>query len=257
MANSKEDQFLIDFNRELPDKHDFLTNQNMEFADEIISKDIQESSQYLILTGYTSLSYLVNKLSSISPLPPLKIVLGNEPIYKSSDTKFLNRQHSLSDEIRDYWLEEGFSISLGGAVIKLIELIREQKVRFKILDNLHAKIYLGDHHAILGSSNFSLNGLKYQKEANRRVAKAQSEFDGITQIASYYEKQARDFDEQMIELLQLLLKRVSWQEALSRAVAEILEGDWMKKYPSIIDSINRFKLWPTQNASNWTGFVHI
>jgi superfamily II DNA/RNA helicase len=249
MPSNEKSQIAIDFDRSLPDELDFLTNQENKFAEKILLKDIEESKTYLIITGFSSLSYLTKKLVSIKSIPESTIVLGNEPIFRSEHNQYAHKRVQLKDEVRDYWLEEGFSIGLCGAVIQLIELINAGTVKFKILEGLHAKIYVGDNYAILGSSNFSSNGLRNQKEANRRVAKGKKEYDEIKQIAEYYEKQSLDFNTEMLELLKQLLQKVKWQEALARAIAEIIEGDWMKKYPSIIDSINRFKLWPTQKQA--------
>ncbi|WP_374759715.1 phospholipase D-like domain-containing protein [Dyadobacter chenwenxiniae] len=47
--------------------------------------------------------------------------------------------------------------------------MKTETYHFKAIDRFHAKIYIGDHAAILGSSNFSKSGTIAQTEANIRV----------------------------------------------------------------------------------------
>lgn len=120
-----------------------------------IDKDIGASDKYLIVTGFTSLGHLVDMFGSggiNEDLSLVRIVLGWEPnVYKRKTWGRVN----LEKEIKEYWLERGYSIFKGGNVIRTIELIKVGKIQFRISDHLHAKIYVGNTHAILGSANFS------------------------------------------------------------------------------------------------------
>ncbi|MEK6780588.1 MAG: SNF2-related protein [Bacteroidota bacterium] len=227
---------------------------NRKVESEVL-QDIIESDQYLIITGFTSLSHLVDTFGyrDFPDLKKVRIVLGFEPNIKGR--KQYETDVKLSKEIREYWLRNGFSITLGGAVIRLIELIDQGIVDFRFMDRLHAKIYVGNHNAILGSSNFSKSGLTTQQEANIRVSLdeeegiEQNQYEAIKRIAENFYKQATLFNDEIKELLKELIQQVTWQEALARAIAEVIEGDWLREYTELYDKLQKSKLWPTQ----WRG----
>ena len=155
----------------------------------------------------------------------------------------------LSQEMRDFWLDQRISIEHCGAVLHMIALVEAGKINVRILSRLHAKLYLGDGHAMLGSSNFSWNGLKTQKEANIRVKNTQSRYAQIKQVADYYFEQGLDYNDKFIALLKALLKNVTWQEALARSAALLIEGDWWKRYTEMEATLREFNLWPTQEQA--------
>ena len=71
---------------------------------------------------------------------------------------------------------------------------------------MHAKIYVGDKHTMVGSSNFSKSGLMYQRETNIRVSKEndlteQLRYDSRKQIAENNYELSDDYNEGIIELL--------------------------------------------------------
>jgi len=222
-------------------------------VDDEVQKDLDASSEYLIVTGFTSLSNIIDKFGSVdrSNLQQVRIVLGWEP------NRHGRKKYPLAElkkEIKEYWLKEGLSIIYGGAVMKIIEQIEAGKIKFKYRDKLHAKIYVGNKHAILGSANFSVNGLTKQEEANIRVAKTESEheaaqYQNISAIAEKFYDLASDYNQEAIELFKGLIQKVSWQEALARAIAEVIEGDWLRDYDQLFNQWSQSKLWPTQ----WQG----
>lgn len=222
-----------------------------------IEKDIEASSDYLVVTGFTSLSHLVDKFG-VKDYPNLKsvrIVLGWEPNRHGRKTY---PSVNLEKEIRDYWLKnEEMSIVQGGPIINLIEGIKSGKVNFRFENKLHAKIYIGSNHAILGSANFSKNGLTKQQEANIRVSnedegsREYEQYIAIETIANKFFDMAKPYNEQAIELLKNLIQQVSWEEALARAIAEVVEGDWLADYTRLFGELSKAKLWPTQ----WKGIA--
>ena len=127
--------------------------------------------------------------------------------------------------------------------------MEEGKVRFHAAENLHAKIYLGDESAILGSSNFSCQGLKQQREANARFEEGTERYEEISTIGQRYRKEANECTGQIRVLLEDLLKPVQWEEALARAAAEVLEGDWVDRYPEAFRLLQEENLWPHQEQA--------
>ncbi len=229
-----------------------------------VTNDVAASIDYLNITGFTSLSHLIDTFGykNFPILEKVRIVLGFEPHIKGR--KQYETEHRLSREIRDYWLRNGLSVTLGGAVIRLIELIDSGVVDFRFKDKLHAKIYVGDHNAILGSSNFSKSGLVFQQEANIRVGRnealvtnaspseegvGQGQYESIKTIAENFYKQSTPFNEEIKSLLKELIQQVTWQEALARAIAEVIEGNWLHEYGELYSKLERSRLWPSQ----WRG----
>ena len=215
---------------------------------DVVREDIYQSKSALVLTGFTSLSFLVDFFGTYDAdkLENTRIILGFEPNFRGRRNYETNRPLEL--EIKEYWLQRRLSIVQGGAVIHLIDKIQKGKVQFRILDSLHAKIYIGDSTAMLGSANFSNNGLTKQFEANIRFERSKdpSHYQNISQIAENFYKLGFDYNTKIIDLLTKLVKSVTWQEAIARAVSEIIEGEWLSEYFQIHEKINKTKLWPTQ-----------
>ena len=245
---------LFDFNYQLdlPCQEDFplnLREQGRRVRD-ILLKDIQNSEDYLILTGFTSLSNLIAVFGATdySKLKQLRIVIGFDP-----DERVSKRlpHYSLPTEIKNYWVKQNVSIQLCGPILNIIEKINNGTFHFRAKDKLHAKIYVGDHAAILGSSNFSKSGTVSQTEANIRVEISSSEKEkeqylDIKRIGEYYYGIAEDYNDHLIELFSKLFKDATWEEALARAIAEILESKWMQDYPVLYQALVTHNLWPSQ-----------
>jgi superfamily II DNA or RNA helicase len=214
-------------------------------------QDIQNSHSYLIITGFTSLEYLVflyEKLPQLSD-KKVRIVLGFDPtIRERKQWPF----KEFSEAIKDYWLYHGISPLLSGGVINLINEIKSGNIEFRFSDKIHAKIYVGETHAILGSSNFSQNGLKKQREANIRVHSnspiERDQFVSIENIAENFYLESQVYTK-MEDLLNQLLVLVGWQDAICRAVAILLEGDWIQEYPEAFKHLDKISLWGTQRTA--------
>jgi SNF2 family DNA or RNA helicase len=228
-----------------------LNIKDYQTVEEIVKEDLKHSKSFTIITGYTSLSYLIDTLGSIDypNLRKTKIVLGFEPNRRGRKNY---SSKPLDKEIKEYWLNQEMSILQGGSIINLIEKIKSGEIVFKFKNKLHAKIYVSDRFATLGSSNFSNNGLKNQTEANIRISKNVdlSKYVNIELIAENFFNQATEY-EKIIDLLKSLIQKVSWQEALARAISEVIEGDWLNDYKELFNKLKKTKLWSTQ----WRGLT--
>ena len=247
-----KDLFEHDYNRKWPDQSKFPLNEETQgsHVKEVLLKDINSSEDLLVITGFTSLSNLVETFGT-TDYPQLKktrIVIGFEVDERVSKRLI---HYSLQSEIKEYWLKQGVSIKLCGPIINIIDKIEKGTIYFKTKKRLHAKIYVGDEYAMLGSSNFSKSGLIYQREANVRVGKRVDEkehyqYESLKQIAENYFDLSDDYNEDIKELLKKLLKEATWEEALARAVAEILENKWMKDFNVLYQALVNKELWPSQ-----------
>ena len=217
---------------------------------EVVLKDIEDSENYLVVTGFTSLAHIIELFGgkvAFGKLQDVRIVLGFEPELRE---RKLWKSAELDKDIKEYWAGQHYSLLNGGVVIKVIELINEERICFRLSDGLHAKIYLGDLHTILGSANFSKNGTTLQHEANIRIANddnkpvEQQQYQQIKQIAENYYLLGKPYNEAMIDLLKTLLKLTTWQEALARAIAELLDKQWLNDIPELYNKLNSLKLWP-------------
>jgi superfamily II DNA or RNA helicase len=239
-----------------PDNHAFPLNLK-DFVDrrtvlEVVMEDIAESENYLVVTGFTSLAHIIELFGGkvvFGRLKDVRIVLGFEPELRE---RKLWKSAELDKDVKEYWAGQHYSLLNGGVVIKVIELIKDDRICFRLSDGLHAKIYVGDKHTILGSANFSKNGLTLQHEANIRIANDLSQpvehkqYREIKQIAENYYKLGKPYNDTIIELLKNLLKLVTWQEALARAIAELVDKPWLNDIPELYNKLNSLKLWPSQ-----------
>ncbi len=257
MSESKSQQISLNFDDPLwPDQEQFPMNLSayQRTVQTIVYKDIKESKEYLILTGFTSLSNLIDFFGSqeFEKLKKVRILIGFEPNMRGRKKYPMVK---LDKEIKEYWIKKGLSVMLGGAVMNLIDKINRQEIQFKFKDRLHAKLFVGDNYAVLGSSNFSRNGLNEQDEANIRVCKnklhEQNQYNDIKLIGESYWEDSVDYNQKIIELLQNLIQQVTWEEALARAISEILEGEWLESYREILEKLQNANLWPTQ----WKGLA--
>ncbi len=222
-----------------------LEDANRKVGDVLIG-DLKIAKEFVLLTGYTSLSHLIDTFgkNNYDNINPIRIVLGFDPNFRGR-----KRYHTkpLDKEIKEYWLKKGFSILQGGSVINLIEKIKSGKVQVRFYNKLHAKIYVSHKMAMLGSSNFSDNGLFKQTEANYRVIAENQEsvHQDIKLIADNYFKKATPYHE-LIDLLENLIQPLGWKEALARAIAEVIEGGWLSDFETLSSKLKNAKLWPTQ-----------
>lgn len=232
-----------------PDAAAFPLNEGGARVQTVLRSDLTDAKRFLAVTGYTSLTHLARTFGAEAwrEGQHVDIVLGNEPLATSAIR--VGRHRPLPEAIRDYWLERGISILLCGPVLRLIDRIHQGRVRFRALDGLHAKVYVSAGHATLGSSNFSRSGLVMQREANVRFEREgpeASRYADTRRIAENYWQAARSVDDEIVSLLEQLLQSVTWEEALARAVSELLEGDWIRKYPRLFQTAGERPLWPSQ-----------
>ena len=146
----------------------FVVNNGSRTVRNIIKDDWEGSSEMLILTGYTSLEYLLSIFGKKSPIShKVEIVLGNEPTSHLSQSGFTSPA-KISKEYKEYWLRRGISIMNMGNLLNLIERIQNKEISFKLHPKLHGKVYISDKSALMGSSNLSRNGFELNREVNAR-----------------------------------------------------------------------------------------
>ncbi len=233
-----------------PAQERFPLNTDQGSIEEILREDILASGRFTIITGYSSLEHLIAFFGTeMFPNRIIKIVLGHELDLPEKELTTAWPRINLAQELRNYWLSQGISITLSGALINFLTELKEDRLHFYLGEKLHAKIYLGETHAILGSSNFSRAGLKFQKEANCRFAKDDPRYAEVALIVENFLRESRDYQREIIALLEELLRPTTWQEALCWAILKILEDNWLKEYEGLSQVLNNLKLWPSQRQA--------
>lgn len=227
-----------------------LNLDNAHVAD-IIQTDLRAAHDPLIITGYSGLDRVIDFVSDCDPTVSVRIVFGSEPFPSRRETFELGG-HSFSKEIENYWLKRGISLLLSAKLIHCIERLESGKLLARYVGTtstrLHAKIYCTEEAATVGSSNFTRPGMESQLEANARfTTKADAaRHRELKAIAENYWQLGRDYNKELIELLNRLLRLVTWREALARACAELLEGEWAQAYLRGEYLPEEGKLWPSQ-----------
>jgi len=238
-----------------PDSERFPLNRPGETAGRVILADLLGSRSPLIVTGYTSLDRVISFIGDVGAQSagPVRLVLGNEP-FESRTASFTLNGRRFPEEVRDFWLERGISLFFSAKIVAAISLIETGRVRARFVDcesrKLHAKIYAGDDAITIGSSNFTTTGLERQLECNVRFQRDADKrrYRDAMLIAENFWEIGSDYNEALLELLRQLLRVVTWQEALARACAELLEGEWAERYLEHQLDLGDTRLWPSQRV---------
>jgi hypothetical protein len=240
----------IPFDGNLPSQSRMPLNEGERHVHSVLFRDICNQWDALVVTGYSGLEQLIQLITARGEQPsPLRIILGSEPLVLRNQ-RFSLKGNDFSAEVRTYWLDRGISLVLCGQVLRCIELVRTGCVRVRYsagVRRLHAKVYSSAGAVTLGSSNFTSPGLHTQHEANVRFTSGErARFDDARRVAECFWSQGKNAEDEFIALLQQLLRFVTWQEALSRACAELLESEWANHYLQSLVEMDPRELWPSQ-----------
>jgi len=229
----------------------FPLNVNRQKVRDQVLADLRASRGPLIVAGYASLDRLIDFIAECAEDSRIRLLLGFEP-FPSRRASFQVRGYSFPREVENYWLGRNISLLLSAKLIQCIERLERGQVEARYLATgnrrLHAKLYVGDGAATLGSSNFTSPGLSNQWEANARfeAGAEKKRYGEIRQIAENYWSMGVDYNAELMTLLKALLQVVPWQETLARACVELLEGDWAEDFVKEDVLPGETSLWPSQ-----------
>ena len=215
-----------------------------------VMADLAGAKEPLIVTAYTALDYLIEQLPKLDTQGPIRLLLGTEPAIGSA-TRIRPGRTDFPTEVRAYWLERGVSLRLSARVIRFIEALRTGAIVARYLDRdgrrAHAKIYLDDRAVTAGSSNFSRSGLVQQHETNIRfdARRDPRRYRELRAIAENFWALGTEYTADLAALAEQLLRQADWREALARACAELLEGQWAQGFLHANDAEGA-GLWPHQ-----------
>jgi len=244
--------------RDWPDPSRFPHNRPSQRVRTVVRPDLVSSRRPTIVAGFASIGELVSLVDEWSASGDdsdgdrgLRVLLGSEPFATSRRT-FASAHARFTEEVRRYWLEErGISLDLSAAVVTAIEAIDAGRLEARAVVGdrpLHAKVFIGDHAATVGSSNFTTAGLATNLEVNARFTDDTdpARFDELVRTGRALWEVGREWTDELRSLLEALLRVVPWQEALAAACADLLEGDWARRYLGSEHTSEGFELWPSQ-----------
>jgi hypothetical protein len=233
-----------------PNPGTFPVNHSGTTVDKIVSTDLRQSRDALVVTGFASIAEIVDLVDARSGRGRLRVLLGWEP-FASTRTSFgANAADTFNEAVRRYWIEDrGVDLRLSAKVVHALEAIDSGALDVRVVpghDRLHAKIYLAGNAGTLGSSNFTRPGLHTQLEANARFERdvEPDRFEGLQRVGENYWEIGTPWNTEFAELLNNLLQFVGWREALARASADLLEGQWAEGYLATLEGAET--LWPSQ-----------
>jgi len=219
----------------------------------VVWEDLMASRDFLIVAGFASIAQLIELVGARSNMPApgqVRVLLGTEP-FSTARVTFASPSAAFTDEVREHWIERGVSLRLSAKIVQTLTALEQGWFEVRFVPGrtrMHAKIYVGEFAATVGSSNFTDAGLASQFEANARFerSKEMDRYAETSMIAENYWKVGEPWVEELRCLLKDLLAFVSWQEALARACADLLEGQWASRYLSSESAAST--LWPSQIA---------
>ena len=236
---------------ERPPATRFLLNTPGNVVRKQLSADFAAAKSINIVTGYSGLDEVIRLLARTSENTDVRLLFGDEPRPTDRERATFSPK-ALSAEIREHFLDTGLSCDVFVDVYDAVERLKSEVVSARLIEatsqRLHAKVFVTDKMAATGSSNFSRNGLELNLEVNARfdANKESKRYKETTQIAEHYWEQGDEYTDRLVALIEQLFKKVSWQEALAKACAELLEGEWAQAFLDESGILGGDKLWPHQ-----------
>lgn len=234
-----------------PDASRFPRNFGPETVGGRVRRDLLASGFPLMVTGYAGIEELLGFVHAWNSKwrgrnGRIQLLVGVEPTLR--DVGRARDPMAVEHEVREYWLRRGISLMNSQELLTTIELLEAGRIEARIsgATRIHAKVYASEASVTLGSSNFTRPGLESNLEANARFQRDMEpeRFAEATALAETLWSEGRDYTAALADLLDRLLRKVTWQEALGRACAELLEGDWAPDHVEGASGVAR--LWPSQ-----------
>lgn len=219
---------------------DLTWASNGERSVQELVEDVLNGTHVLVVTGYqdflSAMSIILRIRPSIASEPPetVRVLFGTNT---DNQTRMRGGRQKLPEEARDYFLEtRGLSLQSLDELRAILayDAIASRAISLKIFDAdlarerlgrghamLHAKLFTSDTHALAGSANFSLGGLKRNLEYVDELQAFPDLAQVRRRVSEDFWELGVDWTDQALEILRALLRPVSAEEALARCVHEM------------------------------------
>ncbi len=208
-ANPQADLFSVDptsyvpinlSERSWPSQGRFPVNHAQANVSYPVRDDLVASEHPIAVAGFSSIDEfmaLTTAWSDRNPIGTARLLLGTEP-FATQRTSFVSAKDNFTDEVRRYWVEDrGVSLRLSAKIVRAIELLDAGRIDTRFVHgrtHLHAKVYVGEQAATVGSSNFTASGLRFQIEANARFDRTEDlqRYDEVVLVAENLRGEGED-----------------------------------------------------------------
>ena len=204
-------------------------------------RPILASETCLIATGYqdflSALSIILSVRPDIATAQPdtLRIVFGTNT---DNSVAMRNSRRSLPEQVKRHFLgKRGLSVGdkADWHAVLAKDAIESGAINFRVFDQaiaaekygktfrmLHAKSFIGESAAVLGSANFSNAGLRHNIELVDRFPVGSEAYSERKKDTEGFWDCGRDWNQEALDILDRLLRLVSPEEATARVTGELL-----------------------------------
>ncbi len=111
---------------EWPEPERFPHNFSKAKVESVVLNDLANSASPLIVTGFTSLDYVIDFLAALPVDRPqtLRLLIGSEPTL-SRRSQYSISKKTLPQEVIDYWLNAGISLRLCYKIVLVMEMLKD------------------------------------------------------------------------------------------------------------------------------------
>lgn len=246
---------IFDFTPETspwPDRRIFPHNEDGAQVKTEVMGLVERAEDALLVSPTTDLASLLAVLTRWSDVKekPLRLLLGTPP-NSAGHGLFEVRRGSVGARIHAAWMERGLDVAAMKDTVRVVELINSRRILARVYNDeqrsMDARVVATDEAVIVGSSAITRDGLERDVHSNLRVTKDDTQrFEAAWRFAEELWKVGEDWTAELEKLLRALVHLCTWQEALARACALVLDGDWAK---AIDGAKQRAPLWPHQEVA--------
>jgi len=248
MVNDSQNQATLPLAKEIYilESEKFPNNDGKNTVSKQLEKDLNGSSDFLVISGYGGLGEIIDIISSsANSCKDIRLLFGHEINLENSRKP--RRKKIIEMEMKDYWIKKKLSPLQHASVVEVIEKLESGLIKVRLANDkprLHAKMFRTRAAIIFGSSNFTYPGLHSNREMNQRHSRPTKDFEELSTYMESVWGLGTDCTNFILNLLNQLLQSVSWKQSLARGCSELLDGAWADEF--LIGADYSIKLWPHQ-----------
>lgn len=151
---------------------DYVDNQQYKLESvlrQLILSDRQRNLD--IATGFFRIEAWVALEEEMNQLQSLRLLIGRDPTIRPAESDRLDLLKYFRTDLRDELNQKQFTLSYKQQIDRIIAYLEQEHIQVRLYgattgEFLHAKAYIFDSYSIVGSSNFTVPGIRKNKELN-------------------------------------------------------------------------------------------